>query len=55
MVKGHSKEAEFIFITVKFLLENTRVAQWDDISTKAAAFSSLYDNLLTLYRLMLEI
>ena len=45
-VKGHRKEAEFISTTVKFLIEHTRVAQRDDIRTKAADFSSRYDDLV---------
>ena len=45
-VKGHSKEVEFISTTVKFLIEHTRVAQRDDIRTKAADFSSRYDDLV---------
>ena len=45
-VKGHTKEAEFISTTVKFLIEHTRVGQRDDIRAKAADFSSRYDDLV---------
>ena len=45
-VKGHSEEAEFISTTVEFLIEHTRVGQRDDIRTKAADFSSRYDDLV---------